>query len=125
MKKILTIVAALAMAFFVMVLGVQPASAGILCDTTGQCGTIKHYSPDSGYDAPIAIRCNYGSGPTRFVYEGQSSKLRCRDTDQVYVRANEEIRCRTLSGAWFTRFDAKGWHKIKDTFTQSCVVQRD
>lgn len=125
MKKILITLAALALVLTTLVLGAQPASAGILCDTTGQCGTIKHISPDTGYDAPIAIRCKWQTGPTRFVYEGQSSKLRCHDTDEVYVRYNEEIRCRSNSGLWFTRFDAKGWHKIKDTFTQSCVVQRD
>lgn len=132
MKKILIAIATLAMAVSIMVLGSsQPASAGNC--TAWLCGTISHYSPDEGYDDPIAIRCDYGSGPTEFVYEGQSSTMRCHDTDEVYVRDNEEIHCRyrkytgpdTGTYYWQLRFDAQGWHKITDDFNRSCVVQRD
>lgn len=132
MKKVLVVIATLAMAFSVLVLGSRPASAGWVCDTTGICGTVKHGS-DAGYDAPIAIRCNYGSGPTEFVYEGQSSTIRCRDTDEVYVRDNEEVWCKywIQEGAgtghyeYIRQFDAKGWHKITDHFNKWCVLHRD
>lgn len=127
MKKILI---ALAMAFSAMALVPQPASAGTLCDTTLVCGTIKHRSPDTGYDVSIIIRCKYGDASSkRYVAEGQSSKKWCRDTDQVYVRINEEIRClyydRSGRAYWVTKFDATGWHKINDAFNRSCVMQRD
>lgn len=120
----LLIVAIMIAGFFVFS---EPAEAGN-CTATF-CGTIRHGS-DSGYDDPIAIRCDYGEGPTRFVYEGQSSKLRCHDTDEVYVRSNEEIHCRfynhtTGLSYWMKTFDAQGWHKINDLFNHTCVVQRD
>lgn len=130
-KKIMIVVATLAMAFSIMVLGSpKPASAGILCDTTLVCGTIRHYSPDNGHDAPITIRCDYGDDSTkRYVAEGESSKKWCRDTDQVYVHTNEEISClyfdRNGRAYWALRFDAVGWHKITDDFNRSCVVGRD
>lgn len=129
-QKIMIAIATLAMAFSVMVLGSQPASAGVLCDTTGICGTIKHYSPDSGHDSPITIRCDYGDDSTKhWVYEGQSSTRYCKDTDEVYVHTNEEIHClyRDSFGSlyWGKTFDAVGWHKITDNFNRSCVVQRD
>lgn len=129
MKKIFIAIAALVMAVSIMVLGSsQPASAGWPCDNLGVCGTVRHFSPDHGYDAPIAIRCNFGEGPTKFVYEGQSSKLRCHDTDEIYIRDNEELKClyNTPEGTyWQTKFDAQGWHKITDAFDHTCLVQRD
>jgi hypothetical protein len=128
--RLLILVAAIAVAG--VFVAVEPAEAGFPCDNFNICGTVKHYSPDAGYDAPIAIRCNLGTGPTKFVYEGQSSKLRCHDTDEVYVRDNEEFVCRTVVNGphgdyytWQRVFDAKGWHKITDEFNRSCVLTRD
>lgn len=123
MRKFFIAIAAIAMAFSMMVLGSQPASAGDC--TLGQCGTIIH-GADAGYDDPIIVRCDYGvESSKRYIYEGQSSRSKCRDTDQVYVRYNEEIHCKTNSGAWIPFFDAQGWHKINDLFYRTCVVQRD
>lgn len=130
MRKILIALAALALVLTTLVIGARPAAAGTLCDTTLVCGTIKHRSPDTGYDVSIIIRCKYGvASSKRYVAEGTSSKKWCRDTDQVYVRVNEEIRClyfsRSGQAYWSTTFDAAGWHKINDAFNRSCVMQRD
>lgn len=133
MKKILLVIATIAMTFSMMTLGAKSASADDSCSLFGTlCGTVRHYSPDDGYDDPIAIRCDYGEGPTQFVYEGQSSTLRCKDTDEIYIRSNEELWCRyVVSGAhgdyyvWNKTFDAQGWHQIHNDFNRSCRVQRD
>lgn len=130
MKKILIILAALALVLTTLMLGAKPASAGKVCDYTGVCGTIKHYSPDNGYDVSIIVRCKYGvSSSKRYVPEGRSSKSYCKDTDQVYVRINEEILCRHYDrngrAYWYKQFDATGWHKINDAFNRSCILQRD
>lgn len=131
-KKIMIAIATLAMAFSMMVLGSQPASAGELCDTTGICGTVKH-GTDYGYDAAIVVRCNYGTGISKYVYEGESSTKYCHDTDEVYVRSNEEVWCKywIQEGAgtghyeYIKQFDAQGWHKITDNFNKWCVLHRD
>ena len=110
-----------------------PAFAGE-CTAGIYCGTIRHYSPDTGHDAPITIRCTYGvASSKRYVPEGKSSKSYCKDTDQVYVHTNEQILCRyyrtTSYGSqipyWKIRFDATGWHKIDDLFNRTCIVNRD
>lgn len=129
-QKILFAIASFALAFSIMAVGAQPASAGT-CSLGGTlCGTIRHYAPDTGHDAPITIRCHYGvASSKRYVHEGESSKKYCKDTDQVYVHTNEEIWCLTTTPEqtvyWFKKFDATGWHKITDAFNRSCVVQRD
>ena len=110
----------------------QSASAGKACDATGICGTVRH-AADSGYDAPIIVRCVYGTGPKKYVPEGFSSKKWCRDTDQVYVRSNEEVWCLywiqegvgTGHYSYLKQFDAQGWHKITDHFNKKCIVKRD
>lgn len=123
-KKIMIAIATLAMAFSIMVAGSKPASADECSGTL--CGTIVHAS-DSGYDADIVVRCTYGvEASKRWVPEGRSSASYCRDTDQVFVRTNEEIWCGSSPSAPKGKtFDAQGWHKINNLFYRWCVVQRD
>lgn len=120
-KKILLVVAMVAA---LMSFNLNSASAD---ECSGSlCGTIVHAS-DSGYDADIVVRCTYGvEASKRWVPEGRSSASYCKDTDQVFVRTNEEIWCGSSpSSAKAKRFDAQGWHKINNLFYMWCVVQRD
>ena len=129
-QKIMFAIGTLALAFTFLTVGAQSASAGT-CSLGGTlCGTVRHYAPDNGWDGPITIRCDYGDSSTKhWVYEGQSSKSYCKDTDEIYVHGNEELWCLTTTPEqtvyWFKKFDATGWHKITDAFNRSCVVQRD
>lgn len=115
-----------------------PANAGPLCEYLAYCGSIKHYSPDDGYDAGIIISCKWGNGLpvggyTHTVLEGQSSKAYCGDMDAVYVRPDEEIWCKLTDIPawgdlnWHKEFDAVGWHKTIDTWEDGygCTVRRD
>lgn len=111
------------------------ASAETCVPGTNICegGDIRHYSPDEGYDAAIIVFCNWGApwDNRKFVTEGSTSKDLCGvDTDEVYVRDDEEIWCRVPVGVNQTLqfvkiFDQAGRHKIDDAWSSSCVVQRD
>ncbi|WP_110240473.1 hypothetical protein [Nocardioides gilvus] len=107
----------------------SPTAAAPTCDYNVTCGWLNHVE-DNGYDAPIIVRCNYGDpNSERRVAEGEQSSKYCKDIDQVYVRTNEEIHCRRAARTgqwyWWKEFDARGWHKVNDTWRESCVVQRD
>lgn len=89
---------------------------------------LHHYAPDDGYDPAIMIRCNYQQGVTEFLYEGQSSERYCGiDMDEIYIRAGEEMWCLD-HWVWAKRFDATGWHKVVDTWSdggQGCTLRKD
>lgn len=109
-----------------------PASARECTIPYVLCGQVKHYAPDTGYDAPILVRCQFGNPASKWwVTEGRSSSSYCPDVDQIGVRKNEEIWCKQpLDGVgsyWRKRFDAPGWHKINDLFDDGygCTVRRD
>lgn len=135
MKRIIVaILVSLGLAF---ALPVPAANAGE-CSLNGTlCGQIKHYSPDDGYDAAIIIRCDWSDDTSlagaRYLAEGQNSTSYCKDTDQVYVRTDEEIWCKKITSisaglyVWVKTFDSHGWHKIDNTFGDGlgCTVRRD
>lgn len=129
MNSIRTIVAGVSLVIVVLFgVGTPTAQATASC-TLGFCGELYHYSPDRGYDRATLIRCDWGNPSTNHLLrEGQHSTRYCRDMDQIYVRRGEEIWC--LSGNrfgpfWAKRFDATGWHKVTDLFSQSCVMKTD
>lgn len=123
-KSILAALALIAATLAGVTLVAAPAQAGTC--TGWMCGGIWHYAPDDGYDAPFAIRCNYGDPSSlRLVYEGQSGNQHCQDVDQVYVNAGTQIACVGTWGGWEVRYDATGWHKIYDHQTPTCVYQLD
>lgn len=136
-KRILSIIGCLPLLLLLLSgPGAAPASAGTCTATL--CGSIRHYSPDDGYDDPILIRCDYGVPATNhLLYEGETSTKYCKDTDQVYTRTNEEIWCKYptpqahIPGfddwVWIKKFDAQGWHKINDIWDdgQGCTLRRD
>jgi hypothetical protein len=135
MTRLGIFLAALAAMFGLTIVNPSLASAGectILPGGGAACGQLRHYSPDDGYDAPILIRCNFGDPSTNHeLYEGQNSSSYCRDTDQIGVRANEEIWCKRIitTGVqqWQLVADAQGWHKINDLFDDGvgCSLRRD
>lgn len=122
-KKILAALALFAACLMPVAIA-APAQAG---ECTGWvCGGIIHYAPDDGFDAAFTVRCNWGDPSSqRYVYEGQHSNAVCRDTDEVYVAAGNQIVCVGDWGGWEVRYDATGWHKIYDHQTPTCVHQRD
>ena len=143
MNKIIALLAPLLIALGLMT--PVPAQASPVCDYGVSCGYIGHYSPNSGYDAPIFIICNWGDAfypggeprpwsvlveAGKFVKEGEKSSKYCHDTDVVVVRNNEQIACRETdrfgNHYWPVKFDSTGPHKIYDTFVERwCVTQRD
>jgi len=130
MKRILVTLAMILATLGISFAVPAPANAGEC--SYGLCGIIKHYSPDAGYDAAIIIRCDWSSSTTlsgaHYLTEGQSSKTYCTDTDQVYMRAGDELWCITGDrfGTYFEKvMDATGWHKIDDLFDRSCVLHKD
>lgn len=67
-------------------------------------GSVRHYSPDGGYDAPIQVYCD---GQWRNLVEGQHSDHICNDEDVNKIRvrnSGENIRCIAGTG-WFQRLD--------------------
>lgn len=134
-----TLAAVLASAFagatLVPVAAPAPEAVAGECTAYVICGTIKHYSPDDGYNPAIIIRCTYGDDSTKnYVAEGESSKKYCQDNDQVYVRAGEEIWCKYLVSdgmphayKWVKKFDAAGWHKTNDLWDDGlgCTLRKD
>lgn len=113
-----------------------PAAQAGGCTGGVVCGVIKHYTPDAYYDPAILIRCDFGKSSTnKSLYEGESSKKYCADTDEVYVRSGEEIWCKYYSTtvgqgtlySWVKKFDATGWHKISNAFNDGagCTLRKD
>lgn len=128
-KTIAAALGSLVLALGLLVGFQQPAQASPLCDINDSwCGSITHYSPDYGMDAPFLIRCRWGdSTSTRWLYEGQASTSLCdsaEGVDQVYVGSGRKIVCLSTYG-WITRYDAAGWHKIYDGQHPVCVYQND
>jgi hypothetical protein len=109
-----------------------PAAQAVTCiPGTSLCqgGVLKHVT-DNGYDAPIIVYCNFGSTVKRLVREGESSQKYCGDdTDQIELRYNEELVCRSyVSGTgyqWVKVFDATGRHKIGDFWERECALTTD
>ena len=134
MRKVVAMLGSLLMMAAVLVgVSTAPAYADECTDLPWplgeKCGQIRHFSPDDGYDDPFPIRCKYGDPSTNHeLAEGQNSTRYCKDTDQVYVRANTEIWCLpTTYPGWVKRFDKRGWHKIDDIWDDGygCTVRRD
>lgn len=124
-----------------------PAQADDTCYPGIGCGTIYHYTPDSGLDNAIKIRCDYGDPSTNHLLkEGEGSKKYCKDTDRVYVGDGEEIWCKYLIGSpsdlvyvWMKAkpssdpnnpgeyMDATGWYKISNVWDDGvgCTKRAD
>ena len=112
---------------------ISPPAQGITC-AFGVCqgGDITHAS-DAGYDRAIIVFCDFGDpwSERKLVPEGTNSIAKCgKDTDEVYVRAGEEIWCAYASGGtyedeWLKTFDASGRHKINDFWSKRCVLHVD
>lgn len=110
---------ATAMALVALVAIVVPgAQAGMFTEIT-------HASGDSGYSAPIKIKCS--DGRTASLYKGGWSGTHCgAKTDYVYVGDGQEVKCQNLFPpfGWRT-YDATGWHYV-DGYTQlKCYMQAD
>lgn len=97
-------------------------------------GSIKHYSPDEGYDLPILVSCENESktgSDTFSIPEGSHSDDICphEDVNKVYVRYDEQIACREIDSAglifWPVQYDKNGWHDVGNFTNKLCVVQRD
>lgn len=118
---------------------VQPADAtGRTSASTATAAKAKaitggfRHGADSGYDPTIRIRCNFGVNTpanTHHVKEGEHSDRYCNDTDQVYVRAGEEIwkvaYTTSYGNVYEKEFDATGWHKINDLYSEVLTVRKD
>lgn len=110
------------------VVGVQPhADAGFLA------GSVKHYSPDDGYDPPLIVTCDGSEDFGIGIAEGHSSKEVCGDTSGIIVRPGEEVWCKILyqgDGSvylWQKKFDATGWHGIGNYWEDGagCTLRLD
>ncbi len=128
-RAILSTLLAIQLALVGVASSAGPASASPYCDNLGICGVVIHYSPDDGYDPPFLVRCNFGDpSSNRYVYEGQTSKSYCKDTDQIYINSGARLVCIYYLGGypkWEVVFDSTGWHKIGDDFGRTCVYQLD
>lgn len=124
MKKIVSSLATLLfLPLMVVGFAAAPAHADVCTFDTGlYCGVMKHYTPDDGYDRAIKIECNFGSGDTHQLAEGESSTKYCKDMDRFYIRDGEELWCkyRLYNGDTYQYYDkwlkhadgdATGWHK--------------
>jgi hypothetical protein len=126
LKKILAPLALL-VACLVPVSVAGPAEAGTLCNLTGICGSLRHSSPDHGYDAPITATCDLGNpwANITYVYEGQNAG--CKDTDGFWVNYGTVIRC-TFSGDGYgtvTYHYTGDFVKIRDNANFKCVSGTD
>lgn len=121
MKRTITAAATVALA-----VALVPAPA----EAKWNGGSIRHHT-DAGYDDPILVSCDDGTGDqdTYTISEGQHSDDRCptEDVQKVYVRYNEEIWCYvSFRGAgWQLTYDKNGWHGVGNFQNKQCVVQRD
>lgn len=96
-------------------------------------GSIRHYSPDRGYDRPFRVVCDNEEGDpaVHFIHEGQHSDSVCPDEDVnfVSVRSGEEYWCISGGGRegrqWIKRWDATGLHPISNLSNPTCVVAAD
>lgn len=82
-------------------------------------GTIKHFSPDQGYNAAFLVR---GNGWDGWIPEGQTKA----GVTGIYIPAGEQVKCTfNNGGTWFLQWDATGWHNVGDNFAGQCVNQLD
>jgi hypothetical protein len=110
-------------------LAVAPAPAQAETCVAGVCigGKVFHRA-DANYDPAIIVYCNFNSDTPRYVAENTSSTQDCGvDTDQIYIRAGEELWCKNgnILEPWQKEFDAPGRHKINDLWSKSCTLRRD
>lgn len=99
MKKIIT---AILLIVSIAILVVASINGPANSDVFG--GSVRHYSPDGGFDDPIQVYCD---GRWRGVKEGQHSDWICNDEDVEKMRVRntgENIRCKDGLG-WFERLD--------------------
>lgn len=95
-------------------------------------GFIRHYYPDSGYDANIQFHCQGDpSDWSMGIFEGQDSMtIPCLDVDSVTVYKGAEIWCKYgMAGAyvWRKKFDATGKHPISNSWEDGlgCTQRKD
>jgi hypothetical protein len=108
--------------FFIVSALTAPAHAAVCAD--GAC-TILEHGADSGYDAPITVKCADGHAVN--VPEGAASNAPggCQDVKQVYIHSNpiEQIRCFRMDG-WYTQANTPGWHNVNNwQGYRTCVNQ--
>ena len=104
-------------------LAFAPASA----DLAVFGGSVRHHSPDKGYDAPLIVMCD--DGLVRQVPEGKHSDDNdiCvdEDVDKIKVRENEEWWVEGVNGVWSKRYDKAGWYEFSNITNGKYVVTRD
>jgi hypothetical protein len=93
--------------------------------TVGQCGDIRHFSPDAGANGPITITCNLGDpwNSARPLYEGQYST--CRDTDGFYVPPGESVswyKANSWGSAWQEYAGGSFGYWVKVTDLQNAII---
>jgi hypothetical protein len=120
------VIAALALLLSTLLLPAPAAQADDQCTFYGQfCGTIYHYAPDDGYDAPFLVACDWrNGGPAngQYIHEGVNSANVCRDVDAVYVNAGYKYVCLNF-GSWSTFWSGAGWKRINNAMSAVCVYQ--
>ena len=130
--KTITLSIVVAVGTMMAPLTAAPAQAGTCAFGVCEGGDITHVN-DAGYDEPIIVFCDFGDpwSERKRVPEGTNSIAKCGyETDQVYVRAGEEIWCAynfgpTYEDEWLLTFDATGRHKINDLWSKRCVLHVD
>lgn len=93
---------------------------------------VRHYAPDSGYDADLVVRCGSqgfhiieGTSSTRFknVFLGPD----CKGVTSIYLRDNEQWWCK-YSGTWRLKFNSnrRRWFTLGEHWTDGsgCTVRR-
>ena len=135
------LVGAVALAMTSAIVTAPTATAGPLCDLTGQqiCGFLWH-GDDAGYDPGIKITCkgtkdaagnftSAGASWNHLVEEGKKSTQFCTDMDGIYIRSGEELWCVAYTTSYGTvyekSFDSTGWHKTNDLWSEICELRLD
>lgn len=87
-------------------------------------GSVKHTSPDNGYDAALTVECD---DRIRFIAEGQHSDDRCNDedVDRFFVRPGEEWWSVGINGVPFKAYDKTGWVDCPGFSNGSYTVRED
>lgn len=134
MRATLKIAAATTLAIPLMIGGAPRADAGVLCDTTGICGTIHHVS-GPGLAESMSITCAWDaatsgprSGSIRTLARGKSSPPLCKDTDGFKVPSGRDVVYGyKASYGWVEtgRFRSTDWVKIGDSTTYYMWLVRD
>lgn len=94
---------------------------GFVCEVFHQCGDVRHYNPDHGYDAAFKVTCDWNDKlPVQYLTEGEAST--CHDVDGLYVGPGKEVTCKpqATTDGWY-KYDSTGWKKITDGMDLDCV----